>query len=244
MSYILDALKKSEQERMRGVAPNLHAVHTESFQQTRLIPWQYVLISTVMAASAVAMWQHPGQTEKNSARDADLPRLTFAAAPQLQRPAPQTMADAVISLPAVEARQETPAPVPPEPVQQRGKSHAAEPVPIKEKLSSPLPPVATTPPPQDATPPKPQVEPVARASSRQEIIDISELPASVQRSLPKLAISGYVTSPDDPSEKMVGIGSQLVGEGDEVTPGLKLEKIAETAAVFAYKGYRFRVSMP
>jgi general secretion pathway protein B len=241
MSYILDALKKSEQERMRGAAPTLHAIHAESLQQPRLMVGHYLLISAVLATAALALWQRPWQAET--------PQVAFLPAPPPRSEPRPLLAAAAPSQTAVAAHRETPIAVMPKPAHPREKPQLTETVPIKEKkekiVARAEPPVAAAPvTPQQAPPPKPVAEMVARAPSRQEIIDISELPAAVQRGLPKLAISGYVTNPDDPAGKMVGIGSQILGEGDEVSPGLKLEKIADTAAVFAYKGYRFRVSLP
>lgn len=249
MSYILDALKKSEQERMRGATPTLHAVHAESFQQSRLMVWHYLLISAALVAATIAMWQRPWQTD--NARTTDAPKVSFLPAPP-PRPEPQPLLPGTVpSQPVIVGYRETPVAVMPKPARPREKAPATEAAPVKEPKEKVVarvePPAAATPPaPQEAAPPPkpPAAEPSARIPARQEIIEFSELPASVQRSLPKLAISGYINDPASPSGKMLGIGSQLLGEGDEVSPGLKVEKIAETTAIFAYKGYRFRVSLP
>jgi general secretion pathway protein B len=39
---------------------------------------------------------------------------------------------------------------------------------------------------------------------------------------------------------MAMIDDKLLHEGDEVAPGLRLEKILADGAQFSYKGYRFR----
>jgi general secretion pathway protein B len=39
---------------------------------------------------------------------------------------------------------------------------------------------------------------------------------------------------------MVIVNDKLLHEGDELLPGLKLEKILQDSLVFNYKGYRFK----
>ena len=41
-------------------------------------------------------------------------------------------------------------------------------------------------------------------------------------------------------ENLAIINDKLVREGEEVAPGLRLEKIIDESAVFTYKGQRFR----
>lgn len=57
------------------------------------------------------------------------------------------------------------------------------------------------------------------------------------KGLPPLNISGYIHT-----EQGVGIAminNQLVREGDEIYPGLRLVKVLDDSAVFNYKGYIF-----
>ncbi len=50
MSYILDALKKSEQERGQGNIPNVQTVHSSSlnYANTKNTYWPYILIAAVL----------------------------------------------------------------------------------------------------------------------------------------------------------------------------------------------------
>ncbi|MNL87865.1 hypothetical protein D3C87_2172510 [compost metagenome] len=47
----------------------------------------------------------------------------------------------------------------------------------------------------------------------------------------------------NPADRMVLIDKILRKEGDEVAPGLVLEKLLPKAAVFSFRGYRYRVSL-
>ena len=50
MSYILDALKKSEQQRAHGAIPNVQTVHTSSlnYRDEKKAYWPYILIIAVI----------------------------------------------------------------------------------------------------------------------------------------------------------------------------------------------------
>lgn len=63
MSYILEALKKAEQERVRGVAPTLHTVNVEPFREPRR-PGRYLLAVALLSAVGVAGWLQPWRSEK------------------------------------------------------------------------------------------------------------------------------------------------------------------------------------
>ena len=81
--------------------------------------------------------------------------------------------------------------------------------------------------------------PAAAASDR--VLSVNELPADVQRDLPKLAISGGVYS-DNAAQRMLIVNGQVVGEGAEPAPGVVLEQIRARTAVLRYRGYRYAVA--
>lgn len=56
--------------------------------------------------------------------------------------------------------------------------------------------------------------------------------------LPALSIAGYVH--DEQGGSLAMVNDRLVREGDEVAPGVRLEKILGDSAVFTYQGVRFR----
>ncbi|HZV66675.1 MAG TPA: general secretion pathway protein GspB, partial [Telluria sp.] len=67
-----------------------------------------------------------------------------------------------------------------------------------------------------------------------------ELPDSVQREVPGVAIGGYIYS-KNPEDRLLLVDKTLRHEGEEVAPGLTLEKLLPKAAIMRYKGYRYRV---
>lgn len=244
MSYILEALKRSEQERTRGVAPTLHAVHVEPFfQRTRFSVWHYGVATSVLALSLLATLHRPSVPGKSDTTGSDTPTLAPLEARRPTPPKPHAPLTTTAPTQPTATNRELPTPPAAKRVHHREKTPSSEPTPIKAKQAQAAPP-ETSAPSRDAPPPKPQEATDARPPSKHDVIEISQLPAGIQRGMPKLTISGYINNPADPSGNMVGIGDQLVHEGDEVTPGLRLEKIAGNEAIFAYRGYRFRVRLP
>lgn len=55
MSYILEALKKSERERALGGVPSLDTVH-ERVRPASLLPWVIALIAVLLLSAMVALW--------------------------------------------------------------------------------------------------------------------------------------------------------------------------------------------
>ena len=73
------------------------------------------------------------------------------------------------------------------------------------------------------------------------IVAVSELPADVQRELPKLVIAGGVHS-ENAAQRMLIVGGQVRSEGAEIAPGLVLEQIRANSAVLRFRGWRYSVS--
>lgn len=69
---------------------------------------------------------------------------------------------------------------------------------------------------------------------------LRELPEAIARELPQVSIGGYIYSPN-PADRLLLIDKVLRHEGEEVAPGLTLEKLLPKAAVMNYRGYRYRV---
>lgn len=70
---------------------------------------------------------------------------------------------------------------------------------------------------------------------------MSELSPALQRELPPLVIGGSMYS-DNAAERMLLIDKRLLHEGDEVSPGLVLEKLMPKEAVLRLRGTRFRIN--
>ena len=97
--------------------------------------------------------------------------------------------------------------------------------------------------------PEPQQEPKQRlvtmtaippAPANPRIVPISELPADIRQTLPKVVISGSTYS-DNPAYRMLIINGEVFREGEKPAPDLQLEQIRAKAAVLNFKGLRYSV---
>jgi general secretion pathway protein B len=211
MSYILDALRRAEadRERERGQVPGLH---TPAPSGSEPAPARLRWLPWAGGGLLLLAGIGAGSWLTGNPREAVVPATA---------PAPATgPAPAPVAMPA-------PAPAMPAAVSKPPPPPAASASPYLP----PAPPpgvVAATP---EPPPPAPAVEaPVPR---------LSELPESLRRELPKLAISGSVYS-DDPASRFVMVNGEVVREGARLGADLVLEKIGPRELVLRFKGQRFR----
>ena len=87
---------------------------------------------------------------------------------------------------------------------------------------------------------EPVAPPPRSAPIEESLPSVRELPAALARELPPITVGGYIYSPD-PAERLLLIDKNLRHEGEEVAPGLVLEKLLPKSAVMNYRGYRYRV---
>jgi general secretion pathway protein B len=227
MSYILEALKKSQAERQLGELPSIHAPQVQlhdgaaSASARRTPVWLALGGVTVAVAAALLLWQ-PWQAD--------------AAAPAAAAVVPAVLAQAVpaplpvAAPPAAVAPAPVAASVPP--ASTAAPVHHARPV-AEPKQETPgqvvSPPVAA---PAPAVPSTPAAE--------ESVPGMRDLPEPIQRQIPAIAIGGYIYS-KNPADRLLLIDKVLRHEGEELAPGLVLEKLQPKAAIFSFKGYRYRV---
>jgi general secretion pathway protein B len=257
MSYILDALKKAESERERGVVPGLNStqanhstfIHYGSDQK----PWwilALVLGALLIAVVALWAWRQSAADPVTALAVPSAPVVTAAAVPvqaqaRTNQPPVQvkTLAPEV-QKPELPARAPAPAPVPAKagPLEASASSVAhvqaqVAPAPASAKLPAAPAPAAAVP--VDApVKPAPSAAPIRSASGG--IPALSDLPDSLRRQIPALNISGAIYS-DSPAEWTLIINDQVMGKGSQVAPDVRLEEISANSAVFNFKGQRFRM---
>ena len=228
MSYILEALKKSQAERQLGELPSIHAPQVQlhdgaaSASARRTPVWLALGGVTVAVAAALLLWQ-PWQAD--------------AAAPAAAAVVPAVLAQAVpaplpvAAPPAAVAPAPVAASVPP--AATAAPVHHARPV-AEPKQEAPG--QAVSPPVAAPAPAAPAPAPAAEES----VPGMRDLPEPIQRQIPPVAIGGYIYS-KNPADRLLLIDKVLRHEGEELAPGLVLEKLQPKAAIFSFKGYRYRV---
>lgn len=216
MSLILEALKRSEQERHRERAPDLRTVHQPVVAPpARSVPWRALLIGLVVFnLNGVAVWwllQERGGQELLNDEFASAQPVVRSAAPAAEAPAPATAE----TMGRVEQEQ---------PVAAVAPSATETPSPAR---------VDTQPPAADpavaAAPPADLPRPPARS--------LAELEPELRAALPAMTFSFHVFSAN-PERRSIIINERRMGEGTEVAPGWWLEEITAQGVVLAGAGER------
>lgn len=213
MSYILDALRKSDQQRQRGAAPSLLAGQATAVAPKQPAYLAYGLLAVVLVGAGMLIgWLRPWQPEQAAPGRAEL----VAAKPLESTP----------RQPAPALSEMAPQPKPERQLQNATPPAQAAPalVPTKPQLPARA---------------KPETDGTPREADAQTVISMAELPLSIQQELPAMTISVHAYS-GNPGDRLVGINNRMLREGEHVVPGLKLEQITPDGMIFGYKGYSFR----
>jgi general secretion pathway protein B len=219
VSYILDALRKSDQQRRRGAAPTLLVGQATAVAPKRpaFLPYG-MLVAVLVGAGVVIGWLRPWQPEQAAPAGAEL--VAAKPKPELQVQAAQPPAQASPVL--VPAKPQRPARAKPKTDGAPRQADAAMP----GKAEAPA-------------PGQPGGSAAADAARVQTVLSMAELPLSVQQELPAMTISVHAYS-GNPANRLVGINNRILREGEYVVPDLKLEQITPDGMIFGYKGYSFR----
>jgi general secretion pathway protein B len=248
MSYILDALKKADSERQHGKTPDIHTQPThnnaldgdESVLKKSGI-WIILVVALIILCSALlAMnWQ------RTSATVAVAPAPVPAPAPPLAAVAP-VVAAPVVTAPPVIAPSAEPAPVntqqtapaiaqPSMPAQANPepKTTATTVSTPKEKRHASIQKTQTTKKSREKDNYDPAIETITTT--------LRDLPLNIQNEIPTITVGGYLYS-DNRAECQLIINKMLLHEGDQVMPGMMLERMMPHSAILNYKGYRYRIA--
>jgi len=235
MSFILDALKKSESDRQRQSGPSLFEVKVAPPRRT--LPIWAVAIAVLLGINVIVVsWmllrrpteQQPASTHAPAARTAAAPaaqagsdRIAPAAVPRASAPGADVVSERT---PPAAARPPESAP-PPAPATDAAsdQSSAQQPTMIS---------------PSDYAP---AVEPAAQGSAASRgAMDALPLYQQIVTSegLPALHLDLHVFAPR-PQDRFVMINMHRLQEGDALPDGVRVELIRPDGVVLSYHGTRF-----
>ena len=238
MSSILEALQRAEQERQAvgrwpGVDPVLSSVGpmparvSASGQppESRLVSAGLRLRGIVFVVLAVATatslaWWWSGRSAQSGP-----PAATAAETPLLPAPAAEARPAARAATPDSTLATSGPAP----------EAALASP-------TQPAPPATQESPPAAAAPKLARPRSVPDAPTSAPLLDYGQLPASMQRDLGPLALTGLVYS-SSPASRLLMLDGQVLKEGDLVRPGLSVLRITPDGAVLTWRDQRFALRL-
>src|SRR5882672_107994 len=215
MSFILDALKKSESDRQRQSGPALFEVKVAP-PRTGLPPWAIAVAALLVVNLAIVMWmlwRHP------ATRTPDTSAGAAAAGATTPAPAPPS-----VSLPAPVAQPPAAAPSPallPNPGATNGASDNPDDyAPAADPAASPL------------------LGNRVRHGTVDGVPLYQDAAASPGTRIPQLRLDLHVFALR-PQDRFVMINMHRLREGDSLPEGVRVDSITPEGAVLSYGGSRF-----
>jgi general secretion pathway protein B len=209
MSFILDALRKSENERQRGAAPSFSQVPIAA--PRRALPaWAIaglVLLAALVAALGGAWWQ----------------RVRGPSEPIVAAATPRERVEVPLESPAAEPPRTTSAP----------RAAPAPSRPLADLAADARP----SAPPSNAERPEPLAA-AAEPSARRELPSAVAL-AAEGIALPALQLDLTVYYADRPRDRFVIVNGRRYHEGETLTEGPRVVGIEPTGAILTYAGRDF-----
>lgn len=247
MSYILDALKKSEKERQHGMVPDFSTVQDASvLGSSRRSLWPYLLLAALLLnAGILVWWLSPWQSKNQKV----IVQPHVQNQPDLKSSIPSSPEPAKTGSPAVNPAETAPTRskivVTKQTVNevnavQQDLSIQKVIQPQKESNMTPQE-VSDQPPIISHAPSEPADINIAPVPE-DKIYTLNELPSSILRDLPAFSVSTHIYSVD-PASRMVRINGKTMREGQELIAGLKLEEITSGGVILSYNNYRFNVGL-
>jgi len=229
MSYILDALRKSDQLRQRGATPTLMTAQATvaAPRQSRLF-LNGALVAVLVCAGVLIGWLQPWRSDQPVPAPAATGTKPITPGPLVAARAPLPVMPDMAGGPEQQPLMpKSPSGVVPAPANTEpplAQPHAVTVVP-KEQAATPLPVKAAS-------------NGSADSGLKKNVMALTEVPPSVQQEIPAISIAFHAYS-SNPKDRRVMINGDMLGQGESLAPGLSLEEITPDGVILAYKGYRF-----
>lgn len=223
MSFILDALRKSDAERQRGAAPGLADVRYATHRGRRNI-WVPLLAVVVAANIGFMAWLWNDRPQGST--PVDPAELSVPVA------APAVPAEASVPEPAVRALAREATPVEPviAPEVQSDLPEESSGAQIPERSAAIAAPVTGT-----------SASPASKIISAPVLPSLEQLIGAGKLDLPQLNLDLLVYN-DTPSVRFVVINGRKYREGTQLAEGPTLESITTDGVVLASQGQRFTLN--
>lgn len=245
MSFILDALKKSESDRQRQSGPSLFEVKVAP--PRRRLPLWAVAIAVLLAINLIVIaWmllRHPAapnpSTAAGSAPSAAAP-VVARAAPPASPAAPAGSEPAPAAAPAVDQRSGRPDETAASGARSRAESPPATAASTAPSDSAPAHAPAGNSPSDYAPAVEPPTTPGSAASAGAGSTDGLAIYQQIVNSanLPELHLDLHVYA-DRPQGRFAMINMHRVAEGDSLPNGVQVDAIRPDGVVLSYHGTRF-----
>jgi len=236
MSYILEALKKADQERDIGAVPDLATSHEDMHPQPRSYRWPWIIVAllSVNAVLVVVLLKDrvTKETEVPVTAQVPLERQTALINAQPVLPIQQTSEPPISQAPTAE-KPVLPEPVLPEnePIRSAGELVVLPAPPYLQDSEPSIPPEEET---------EMQMDTMTDANGNSQLQSWYEMPQEFRNKLELPRLDVHVYS-EQPQRRFIMVNQEKYREGDRLASGLVLEEILPDGMVMSYQGERFRV---
>lgn len=257
MSYILNALRKSDRERQATQPVTNRILEQEPQRRQSMFRWISLVVIVNIIVIACFFWYAVKQDEAAPvARVPKRPPVANVSESQLAAPSPieepkpkKTIvsgANAIAELPNVNVapkRQSM------ETVKTENKSNdasrAVRPIPEKKPISSPGTPVAMAPAPAPIETPSPDeiMSPEPKPERTDGIPWLRDMPFEFRQAVPKMNINVFVYA-NEPAERFVLIDMVKYRTGQSTKDGVDIVEIKPDGLVVRYESRIFKVERP
>jgi len=236
MSYILDALKKSDQQRHNSVQPTAINPATPASQAT----YRFWLRAIVLAAALCFAWGIMQMNQPNKPSPATPPMqkriILQPIPPAIPTQLPQTPVHQAAETQSHSAALETHPASPPQsdiipvfkpiiPTSSVSHTPSTADQSIADSITTDL-----------------QASTAAPAPAEESIFAIGDLPVAVQQALPAIHIDGHIYD-SNPRKRMVIINGTTHKEKGHLADDLTLEEITPHGVILNFKGYVFHLGV-
>ncbi len=213
MSYILDALKKSEQERGHGSAPNVQTLHSSSlnYHANKTQLWPYFLLAAIIINLAalfyfiIAKTEVEATTQEQQRITETSPAVTNTAQTASSKPVATVIEDAY----SAEAVVYKPISIP-------GTNQGIAKQAQRARV----------------------IEAPRQQQASLSVLERDELPFDMQQHIPVMEFSAHVYS-SNPVQRSIVLNGLFMEEGDWLASDLFLSEITPDGAIFDFQGQLF-----
>jgi general secretion pathway protein B len=239
MSYILDALRKSEKDRKRDETPMLHTVHTsrqavpagKNIFSSKLLRWIVVLLTLFIIALGISIRQGLLPISKPEQPDTNLAQQQKLAPPTENQKTENSLSEQE----AAERLQHDKALI----AARAGSNASLKTIAEKDPTLSST--AIQEPAPLTVTQGKDnEMSVINRKFS--DTPTSNQLPPSVQADVGKMKFAGHVYS-EDTAGRMIMINNKILREGDTIDTEFRLQEITKSGVVLVYKSTPFRIDL-
>ncbi len=269
MSFILDALKKLEENRKRGEVPDLTTVHLQDNAPfKKRVLWPYLLLTVlILNAVIVTAWLRPWQEKEVVTAPSGFQETENITELEQVQDAASADSTLVNNEKIFENRQVNVAPTADEKTDEKISKDIVEPEepinrekPLEKSDEEVIAAIGLEPTPEelgmlrnkireehditDQMPMEEIIQPaepdVIEPEDGDGFVEFSQLPDNVRNELPEITINAHIYS-DNRSARIANINGYITREGDKVSAGLIVDEITTSGIIFRFKEYRFRM---